>query len=136
MERLRERRHILSKALASLKKVLGDLQGRNPQDAFYEELRDSAIKRFEYSIDTFWKFLKAWMEIQAVILVASPKGVLKQAWEIGTINEEEYQILVKAIEDRNLTSHTYNEHLAQSISASIPAYYQTMNEILEKIKLP
>lgn len=35
--------------------------------------------------------------------------------------------------DRNATSHTYNEQLAEHISNRISAYYETIKEILEKL---
>lgn len=55
MEKLILRRSVLEKALKTLEKSLEKLDQKKFTD--YEELRDSIIQRFEYSVDTFWKYL-------------------------------------------------------------------------------
>jgi DNA-binding XRE family transcriptional regulator len=56
MEKLILRRETLAKALKTLEKSLKKLETKKFDD--YQELRDSIIQRFEYSTDTFWKYLK------------------------------------------------------------------------------
>jgi uncharacterized protein YutE (UPF0331/DUF86 family) len=51
----------------------------------------------------------------------SPKGVFKSALDANIITLEEYQKLVRMVEDRNLTSHAYDKLLAEEISALIPS---------------
>jgi hypothetical protein len=37
-------------------------------------------------------------------------------------------------DDRNLTSHTYDEELAKELYNKLPQYYKLMEEILKKIE--
>jgi len=100
-------------------------------------MRDSAIQRFEYSIDTFWKFLKIYLqEIKKIdIEGSSPRSILRQSLHNQIINEDEFNTLISGIVDRNLTSHSYNEELAEKIIQHLPLYYSKMNTILQRIQI-
>lgn len=63
-----------------------------------------------------------------------PKEILRLALE-GIITLEEHKILIDAIAERNLTSHSYNENLAIKIQNHIPAYYVVMKTIIDRIKI-
>jgi hypothetical protein len=39
------------------------------------------------------------------------------------------------VDDRNLTSHTYKEALAEKIASRIPAYCKIMEKLLAKTKI-
>lgn len=59
-----------------------------------------------------WKLLKNILESKGV-KVQYPKNILQEAFQGHLINHE--QIWLKMLEDRNMTSHTYNEELADQI---------------------
>jgi len=126
----------LTKALATLKKSLIIIEDPKNQH-LYESLRDSVIQRFEYSIDTFWKFLKFYIqETEKVDLEASsPRIILRQAETVGLIDKQQHEILIDCLADRNLTSHVYNEETADSILKNIPLYYETMKSITDKLNV-
>lgn len=65
---------------------------------------------------------------------ARPKAVLKACYDAKIIAQEEFDICIDLIEDRNLTSHGYNEDLAEEISKHIPQYFRIMMQILERLK--
>ena len=134
MEKLTLRRNTLEKALKTLEKSLEKLKQKHFTD--YEELRDSIIQRFEYSVDTFWKYLKDHLQITLGVTVefARPKAVLKACYDVKMITQEEFDICIDLIEDRNLTSHGYNEDLAEEIRQHIPQYFAIMMQILERLK--
>lgn len=98
-------------------------------------IRDSTIQRFEYSIDTFWKYLKVYLiDIQSLnIESASAREILKISFQSNFISDHEYKILDSAIISRNLTSHAYNEQLANQICQKIPEYYLVMRTITNKL---
>jgi nucleotidyltransferase substrate binding protein (TIGR01987 family) len=108
----------------------------DPRYEIYKSLRDSAIQRFEYSIDTFWKFLKAYLrEAHHIVLeITIPREVIRSALDLALISKEEYNVLLECVSDRNITSHTYKEVLAQAILERIPLYFHTMEKILSRIK--
>lgn len=134
MEKLTVRHDALDKALKTLEKSLSKLEHKKFDD--YQELRDSIIQRFEYSADTFWKYLKDYLRVVRGVEIdlARPKEIFKECAETKIITQEESELCFKLIEDRNLTSHGYNEATAEKISRSIPKYYALMHTILERLK--
>src|SRR5476651_2652641 len=76
----------------------------------FDEIRDSKIQRFEYSLDAFWKYLGDHLSSQGVILRQfNPKDVFRAAFMSKILDENEFNILLLAVEDRNATSHNYGE---------------------------
>lgn len=136
MEIIEKKYTSLKKALETLRKSLIILKDPKNQD-LYDSLRDSTIQRFEYSIDSFWKFLKFYIQEKENVDFesSSPRIILRRAEEIGLINKELHEILIDCLADRNLTSHVYNEETADSIVKSIPNYYETMKSIIDTINL-
>ena len=136
MEQLTKKYQILLQALETLKKAIELLN--DPEYAkIYDTLRDSAIQRFEYCIDNFWKFLKIYIQEKNNILLetATPRGILREAVNSNLISENEYEELIHAITNRNLTSHSYNESVAQALIEAIPAAYNLMRKIMETISI-
>lgn len=121
--------------LNTLKEALEILD--NPlNEPLYRTCRDSVIQRFEYSIDTFWKFLKVYLQdqIKVSFTIITPREIFREAAEANLISRNDYNILLECIADRNLTSHTYKEALAQELIARIPLYYKTMDSVLKRIE--
>lgn len=136
MERLKQRHTLLLKALESLKKVLDIMSPITPASKNYAEFRDSAIQRFEYSVDTFWKFMREYLEKKyGTTTVASPKPVIKVCVDLKIIDQKHYKTFIKMINDRNLTSHAYNEELAQAISDGIQDYYNLLKSTIDTINV-
>lgn len=136
MERLKQRYQLLQKAVNTLRQVLQKLAPLNVNDDYYLEVRDSVIQRFEYSVDLLWKFLKHFLEEKyATTPPASPKPVFKICLDTNLVTQEEYTKLIEMIEDRNLTSHAYDETLAERIKTAIPQYYNIMKNIVKRHKM-
>jgi len=133
VEKLILRRNALAKALKTLENSLAKLDQKTFTD--YQELRDSIIQRFEYSVDIFWKYLKDHLRVVlgVNIEIARPKFVLKECYDAKLLSKEEFEVCINLIEDRNLTSHGYNENLAEKISKNIPKYFQCMKLISERL---
>lgn len=70
-------------------------------------------------------------EVSKVVIgpVISAKAVFRSSLNIQLISQSEFEILLLAIDDRNLT-HTYNEQLAEAIVVRIENYYMLMNFIV------
>lgn len=120
---------------------------RNPEDENsqkiifnYEDvlngLRDSLIQRFEYSVDTLWKYLKDYLEnSQGILLeVKSPRSVIRATGNARLISEEDVELAMTMIDSRNRTSHIYKEEIAQEIANQIHSYYKLMRKIVDKTK--
>mgnify|MGYP005796495425 FL=1 len=101
-------------ALAQLAEAV-QIYTADPGDALY---RDGLIQRFEFTVELAWKSLKEYLEDQGAVLgIASPRGVLKEAYAAGVITDAE--TWNRIIEARNITSHVYDEKTAQTVAYQI-----------------
>lgn len=101
----------------------------------YTDCRDIVIKRFDYSTDLFWRLLGSYMrdELGIILERKSPKGILSEALDQKLISAEEHELCIQMIEERNRTSHTYNEDLAEMVVGSVPKYFKLMDDFLTRI---
>lgn len=94
---------------------------------------DATIQRFEFSVELFWKLLKRLL-LDLGQETNYPKAVLREAFSTGLIDQE--QKWIQMLDDRNETSHTYDEELADVIYGRIKTIYiplmQTTLATLEK----
>jgi nucleotidyltransferase substrate binding protein (TIGR01987 family) len=114
VERLKEKLGVAGRALSRLREVLA----LKADDV----VRDSAIQRFEFSFETTWKAAQLYLRVVHGTEAASPKSVIREAFRVALLSEEETARLLAVTDDRNLTSHTYNEALAQALYERLPAH--------------
>lgn len=81
---------------------------------------DASIQRFEFSVELAWKSLREVLLRDHGVDAASPKSVLRHAYQLSIVSNE--SLWLAMLQDRNLTSHTYRETLAREIFARLPAY--------------
>lgn len=106
---------------------------KNPSDAE----RAGLIQFFEVTFELAWKTLKDYLESQGYD-VKTPRETLKQAFEIDLIQNG--QSWLEALDDRNLTTHTYDENTAKKVEKLIREKYnplliqlhQTLNDLNSK----
>ena len=135
MEKVITRHKIALQTLATLKTVLDKIKAGVPEE-YNLEMRDSAIQRFEYSIDTFWKFLKIYMQefLSMHIESISPRAIMKDALDAAIITNDEFKILIYCVMSRNETSHAYNQMLAEEIFGELYRFYTVMHAVITRIK--
>jgi nucleotidyltransferase substrate binding protein (TIGR01987 family) len=121
-ENLRNLLRLLNTALSRL-----DVALAQPVNEF---VRDSAIQRFEFTFELFRKSLKAYAE-ESGVEVFSPRDSLRTAFQLGVIQED--QEWFRMLEDRNMTSGTYNEATADSIYSHLPTYARLLRRALEEL---
>lgn len=103
----------LEKAVHRLDEAL-----KQPKDEF---LRDSVIQRFEFCIELSWKVAKKMMGTTS----AAPKDIIREMAQSSYIEDVEFWL--KAIDMRNLSSHTYREKIAEEV-------YQFASDFLPQLK--
>lgn len=102
------------RAISQLETAISAYQGCT-DDSLY---RDGLIQRFEFTTELAWKSIKEYLEDQgASMAIASPRAVLKEAFSMGIIDDED--IWNKILQSRNLTSHIYDEETAIIIANQI-----------------
>ncbi len=127
MERLEIRYEDAKRAIGTLNDIL--------QESFSTIVRDAAIQRFEYTFESFWKFIKEYLRIKEGIISNSPKSCFREVFTVGMINEDETIKLLEMTDDRNMTSHTYKEEVAQIIYGKLQEYSRLMEDITGRFKI-
>jgi nucleotidyltransferase substrate binding protein (TIGR01987 family) len=89
-------------------------------------IRDAVIQRFEFSFELVWKGLKLYLERQGHEC-GGPRPTLKKAFAEGLIaTPEEADVWLQMLDDRNLTSHAYDEALATRIYQHVVRDYSRL----------
>jgi nucleotidyltransferase substrate binding protein (TIGR01987 family) len=138
MEKLNISYQATLNALQRLNEDIDILQNKSENEFFTQynrQFRNSAIQSFEFSIDTFWKLIKDYLNSSYSVTfeIPTPKGVFRECLKVRFINDKEYVQLSLIVTDRNLTSHTYNEDLAEEISLRLSSHYRIMKNIFDRI---
>lgn len=115
MERLKERLSSARRALDTLKELSGIEKVTIIQ-------RDAAIQRFEYTFEAVWKVARLYLSEIEGFDIASPKGVIRACMQTGIFNEDQTVLALDMVDDRNQTSHAYNEGLAEKIYGRLENY--------------
>lgn len=107
------------------------LEKYSNQEINNELERAGIIQFFEMTFELAWKVLKDYLESQGY-LVKSPRETIKQAFQIGLI--EEGHAWMDALSKRNLTTHTYDESFAKMfVSEIIQIYVPVFKSLHEKL---
>ena len=93
--------------------------------------RAGIIQFFEMTFELAWKVLKDYLEAQEY-LVKSPRETVKQAFQIGLIDNG--HVWMDALSNRNITTHTYDEELANKMTNEIiTMYLPELDKMYEKL---
>lgn len=114
-ERFAERKTELQNAVNRLREAVAQ-----PET---DLVRDAVIRRFEFTFELVWKSLKLYLDRQGLDC-GDPRSTLKKAFAEGLIHSpDEADVWLQALEDRNLTSHAYDEALAIRIYQHVVRVY-------------
>ena len=103
-----------SKALSQLTKFI-------EKGALNELEKQGLIQAFEYTYELAWNTLKDYFEAQGETNINGSRDAFRLAFKRGLIeNGETWMDMVRS---RTLTSHTYNEDVAEKIAADIVNRY-------------
>lgn len=104
-------------ALARLQEVLD-----RPVD---DVVRDSAILRFTLATETVWKAARSVIADRMGaerLTSASPKAMVRESQIAGFLTEEQAEVAIEMMNDRNLTVHTYDEDKANELFSRLPSH--------------
>jgi nucleotidyltransferase substrate binding protein (TIGR01987 family) len=94
--------------------------------------RAGIIQFFEMTFELAWNTIKDYLEDQGFVDINSPRNAIKKAFEIGLINDGHNWL--KALEDRKLIPHTYQEEIALEIENLIRnKYFLLLKEFKDTI---
>ena len=122
MERLNLKYEQLQQAYKQLKIIIKLFLEKKDNAVPKEELiiyQDSLIQRFEICFDLTWKYIKTYLEDIHGIVSRSPKFVLQESFKQNLFNEKTLKKFLSMVDDRNTTSHVYDEDTAEEIGKRI-----------------
>jgi len=126
MERLKLKYKDALNTFKTLKEIL--------KEPFSLIVRDATIQRFEYTFEALWKFVKEYLREKEGIISNSPKSCFREIFSLGILTKKETIECLEMTDDRNDTSHTYKEEIAQKIYNKIGKYVLLMGKILKEIQ--
>lgn len=88
--------------------------------------RDASIQRFEFCFELAWKAIQKTLRPLGIDC-ASPRASLRAAYRQGWIEEGPWLAMLA---DRNRTSHTYEETLAQEVYARLGGYLPALRSLV------
>lgn len=134
METMKKRHISLTNALATAQEAIALYREYVNNEKLSNSFRDSLIQRFEYSIDTFWKYLRHYLQdIKRLSVEPSPRDTFDAAKKISVLSTHEYAVLTEAIKERNKTSHIYHEEIADILAKNIPRYFEALLNITNRL---
>ena len=92
-------------------------------------LQEGLIQRFEYTHELAWKVMKDYAEYQGYTDIKGSRDAFRKGLEMGIIDSEKW---MESIEDRNQTSHNYDDTTANEIYEAVVNEYYPLFKKFEK----
>ncbi len=105
-------------------KALADTRPLSPLE------QQGLIKAFEFCYELSWNLLKDYLQVEGISQLYGSRSTIRAAFRLGLIDHGESWM--KMIEDRNLSSHTYDEATAARLLQAIQTDYLPLLEALEE----
>ena len=102
-------------------KALSQLEAFLDPPELNEREQQGLIKAFEYTFELAWNTLRDLLRSQGNATLLGSRDTLRESYRLGLIEAGEMWMLM--IQDRNLTSHSYNRATADAIGAQILKNY-------------
>jgi nucleotidyltransferase substrate binding protein (TIGR01987 family) len=109
-------------ALQNLERALGELESYAALPIVHRRDKAGLIQAFEFTFELFWKTFQK-LAPDAGLEAASPREALQAGAKLHLIAADEIDDWSQMLQDRNLTSHTYNVAIADEILARLLARY-------------
>lgn len=123
-----ERLTTLKNAIARLCEII-DIYKQRTLNSFEN---DSLIKRFEFTYEMAWKLMMSYEKENGITELMGSKDVVRRAFAMSLI--ENGETWLEMIDDRNKTSHLYDEEMAEDVIDDIVhTYYPLFLELRNKM---
>jgi nucleotidyltransferase substrate binding protein (TIGR01987 family) len=100
-------------------------------EGFGDIYLDLTVKRFEFTYEMSWKALKRYLDFVGMD-VKNPRATFKEAYLQEIIDEE--NIWLDMIEQRNLSSHIYDEYEISDIVNKVEFYKNAFIKLRNRLK--
>ena len=126
LERIKEIYSDYKKAVKRLKEALNQSLSKG------DIAVDAAIQRFEFTFELAWKLAKAVLAYNGVD-ADTPRAIIKEAYKAKLIRDGDGWI--DMLEDRNRSSHIYDEKMALKIYKKIKSsHVKLLDDFAEEVR--
>lgn len=88
-----------------------------------ELLLDALIQRYEFTHELAWKLMKDYLEYMGIEGIIGSRDAIRYALQNGLIDDDRW---MDTIADRNITSHNYNQEVANEVANRIISVYKSL----------
>ena len=118
---------------SNFKKAFVKLDSAAKKSSRSELEQEGLIQRFEYTYELAWSTLKDFFEYQGYTEISGSRDAFKLAFERGLIQDGKEWM--KMIENRQRTSHTYNQETADDIAELIiDSYVSKFGDLIKVLE--
>ena len=115
-------------------RALAQLETFADPPALNEREQQGLIKAYEYTFELAWNTLRDLLRSQGDTTLLGSRDTLREAFRLGLIDAGESWMLM--IQDRNLTSHSYNRATADAIAAQVlNNYLPCFQQLSQRLRL-
>jgi len=100
------------------------------REGFGDIYLDLAVKRFEFTYEMSWKAIRRCLDFLG-IEAKYPRVCFKEAYALGLLTNE--SVWLEMIEQRNLTSHVYNQDEVKGILVRLDEFCLNFDELLARL---
>lgn len=98
-----------------------------------DSIQESLIQRFEYVVETMWKTLKKYLEVDRGLLIEnSPKKVFRTAASLDILDGNNWILFVDL---RIKTSHDYSGEKSNDVFLHIDLFHTEANSLLKYLEV-
>lgn len=84
---------------------------------------DALIQRYEFTHELAWKLMKDYLEYMGIEGIIGSRDAIRYALQNGLIDDDRW---MDTISDRNITSHNYNQEIANEVANRIISVYKSL----------
>lgn len=95
-------------------------------------LLDGTIQRFEFCYDLCWKTLRSFL-LHEGIDAKTPRSVFQESFKLGWLKGGD-ELWTRMIDDRNMTSHTYDQQKALEVYGNLGSYLSAFETLVLQIE--
>ena len=111
-----------ARGVESFAKALAKLREFTAMPMLNDRDRAGVIQSFEFTFEQCWKAFQRASAEQG-ISAASPRQALQAALQLGLIADDEEEVWLDMLRDRNQTFHLYHEEIAREVAGQIANRY-------------
>ena len=119
--------------LQNFSKAFEQLEKFMQKDSLNEFEEQGLIQCFEYNYELSWNVIKDFYEYQGETNIQGSKDAFRLAFKRGLVKNGE--VWMDMVQNRALTTHTYNKATADEITKAIrDDYYPAFKDLIKKLR--